>query len=105
MEISIYPCLICPKILKIWFIKCLIIIIINLNNFICEKKYNQLSIKYNEILQDLNNSNENIRKKACENYKEYKELKYKLEQKRNEYKKTQKNIDEKISKNKQKKMK
>ena len=65
------------------------------------QKYNQLSIKYNEILQDLNNSNENIRKKACENYKEYKELKYKLEQNRNEYKKTQKNIDEKISKNKQ----
>ena len=65
------------------------------------QKYNQLSIKYNEILQDLNNSNENIRKKACQYYKEYKELKSKLEQKKNEFKKNQKNIEEQISKNKQ----
>ena len=65
------------------------------------QKYSQLSIKYNEILQGLNNTNENIRKKAIEYYKEYKDLKAKLEQKKNEFKKRQNNIDNEISKNKQ----
>jgi hypothetical protein len=48
------------------------------------QKYNQLSIKYNEILQGLNDANENIRKKAVEYFNEYKDLKVKLEQKKNE---------------------
>ena len=65
------------------------------------QKYNQLSIKYNEILQGLNDANENIRKKAVEYFNEYKDLKVKLEQKKNEYNKKQKNIDNEISKNKQ----
>ena len=65
------------------------------------QKYNQLSIKYNEILKGLNNSNENIRKKAIEYFNEYKDLKTKLEQKKNEYINKQKNIDNQISKNKQ----
>ena len=57
------------------------------------QKYNQLSIKYNEILQTLNNDNESMRKKAIEYYKEYKDLKSKLAQKMNENKKIQKNND------------
>ena len=65
------------------------------------QKYNQLSIKYNEILQGLNNANENIRKKAVEYFNEYKDLKTKLEQKKSEYVKKQKNIDNEISKNQQ----
>ena len=65
------------------------------------QKYNQLSIKYNEILQGLNNANENIRKKAVEYFNEYKDLKAKLEQKKTEYVKKQKNIDNEISKNQQ----
>ena len=65
------------------------------------QKYNQLSIKYNEILQGLNDANENIRKKAVEYFNEYKDLKVKLEQKKNEYNKKQKNIDNELSKNKQ----
>jgi hypothetical protein len=51
------------------------------------QKYNQLSVKYNEILKGLNNTNENIRKKAIEYFNEYKDLKTKLEQKKNELKK------------------
>ena len=65
------------------------------------QKYNQLSVKYNEILKGLNNTNENIRKKAIEYFNEYKDLKAKLEQKKNELKKRQTNIDNEISKNKQ----
>ena len=65
------------------------------------QKYNQLSIKYNEILQGLNNDNENIRKKAVEYYKEYCDLKSKLDQKVNDNKKMQKNLDNEILKNKQ----
>ena len=65
------------------------------------QKYDQLSIKYNEILQGLNNTNDNIRKKAIEYYKEYKELKSTLEKKKNEFIKKQKNIDDEISKNRQ----
>ena len=65
------------------------------------QKYNQLSVKYNEILQGLNNTNEDLRKKAVEYFNEYKDLKSKLEQKRNEFKKKQANIDNEISKNKQ----
>ena len=55
------------------------------------QKYNQLSIKYNEILQALNNDNERMRKKAIEYYKEYKDLKSKLVEKMNENKKVKKN--------------
>ena len=65
------------------------------------QKYNQLSIKYNEILKGLNNDNENIRKKAVEYYKEYCDLKTKLDQKINENKKLQKNMENEILKNKQ----
>ena len=65
------------------------------------QKYNQLSIKYNEILLGLNNANENIRKKAIEYYNEYKMLKIKLEQKKDEFNKRKKNIDNEILKNKQ----
>ena len=65
------------------------------------QKYNQLSVKYNEILQGLNNTNKDLRKKAVEYFNEYKDLKSKLEQKRNEFKKKQANIDNEISKNKQ----
>ena len=57
------------------------------------QKYYQLSIKYNELLQALNNDNENMRKKAVDYYKEYKDLKSKLAQKMNENKKVQKNND------------
>ena len=63
------------------------------------KQFNELSVKYNEILQGLNNANENTRKKAVKYYKEYKELKEKLDQKNNEYKIKQKNIDNEKSKN------
>ena len=65
------------------------------------QKYNQLSMKYNEILEGLNNTNENLRKKAVEYFNEYKDLKPKLELKRNELKKRQTNIDNELSKNKQ----
>ena len=65
------------------------------------QKYNQLSAKYNEILQGLNNANEDLRKKAVEYFNEYKDLKSKLEQKRNDLKKRQANVDNEISKNKQ----
>ena len=65
------------------------------------QKYYQLSAKYNELLQGLNNANEDLRKKAVEYFNEYKDLKPKLEQKRNELKKKQANIDNEISKNKQ----
>ena len=64
------------------------------------QKYNQLSIKYNEILQGLNNENENMRKKAIEYYKEYVDLKAQLDKKINEQNKLQKNIDSEIEKNK-----
>ena len=62
------------------------------------KQYNELSVKYNEILEGLNNANENMRKKAIKYYKDYKDLKVKLEQKKNEYKNKQENIDNEISK-------
>ena len=65
------------------------------------QKYNQLSVKYNEILQGLNNDNENMRKKAVDYYKEYCDLKTKLDQKINDNKKLQKNMDNEILKNKQ----
>ena len=63
------------------------------------KQFNELSIKYNEILQGLNNANENTRKKAVKYYEEYKDLKEKLEQKKNEYSNKQKNINNEKSKN------
>ena len=65
------------------------------------QKYNQLSIKYNEILKELNDNNENMRKKIVEYCNEYKDLKVKLDQKINEQKTLQKDIDSKISKNNQ----
>ena len=65
------------------------------------QKYNQLSIKYNEILQGLNNANENMRKKAVEYYNEYKDLKNKLEEKLNEFQAKKKIIDNETLKNKQ----
>ena len=65
------------------------------------QKYNQLSIKYNEILKGLNTNNENIRRKIVECYNEYKDLKARLDKKTNEQKLLQKNIDSKITKNKQ----
>ena len=64
------------------------------------QKYNQLSIKYNEILKGLNTNNENMRRKIVECYNEYKDLKARLDKKTNEQKLLQKNIDSKITKNK-----
>jgi len=65
------------------------------------QKYNQLNIKYNEVLQGLNNTNESMRKKAIEYFNEYKDLKTKYEQKLNESNKRKKNLDNEILKNKQ----
>ena len=65
------------------------------------QKYNQLNIKYNEVLQGLNNTNESMRKKAIEYFNEYKDLKTKYEQKLNELNKRKKNLDNEILKNKQ----
>ena len=64
------------------------------------QKYNQLSIKYNEILKGLNTNNENMRRKIVECYNEYKDLKARLDKKTNEQKLLKKNIDSKITKNK-----
>ena len=65
------------------------------------QKYNQLNAKYNELLNGMNNTNENIRNKAIEYYNEYKDLKKIYDKKMNELNKRKKNTDNELLKNKQ----
>ena len=67
------------------------------------QKYNQLSTKYNEIIEGLNNTKENLRKKAIECYEEYKSLQSQLEKKMREHKQKQIQIDNELMKKKQEK--
>ena len=65
------------------------------------QNYNQLNAKYNELLNEMNNTNENIRNKAIEYYNEYKDLKKVYDKKLNELNKRKKNNDNEFLKNKQ----